>query len=432
MKMPVLNIPSKGARFNLLCMMAALLTYMSMYAFRKPLSAATFEGITYWGLDYKIIAIISQVVGYTCSKFLGITIVSSMKPQNRIRCILGFIAFAWVALLMFALVPHPYNVVFLVLNGLPLGMIFGIVISFLEGRRNTELLGAGLCVSFITASGITKAVGRFLIIHFHVSDFWMPFCTGLVFVPVLLLGVWMLSLIPPQSEGDKASRSERTPMGASERMKFFRSFSWGVILSTLTYATLTVYRDLRDNFAVELWAQMGYGENAGILATSEIIIAVMVLSIVASMIKVTDHKRVFFGNIYTFIGSGCLLFVMTWLFAHEMVSPALWMISTGFGLYLCYACFHTMFFERWIALFRYKSNISFLICVADSFGYLGSVGVLLYKNFYTRDMDWLHFIVTAAYISGILIAGLSVMMAVYFRYVGRPKKEIQSCFRTAM
>ncbi len=54
MKMPVLNIPSKGARFNLLCMMAALLTYMSMYAFRKPLSAATFEGITYWGLIIKL------------------------------------------------------------------------------------------------------------------------------------------------------------------------------------------------------------------------------------------------------------------------------------------------------------------------------------------------------------------------------------------
>lgn len=189
MNTPVFHIPSKGPRFNLLCMAAALLTYMSMYAFRKPLSAATFEGLMYWGLDYKIIAIISQVVGYTCSKFMGITIVSSMKPQNRIKCILGFIAFAWAALLLFALVPHPYNVVCLVLNGLPLGMIFGIVISFLEGRRNTELLGAGLCVSFITASGITKAVGRFLILHLHISDFWMPFCTGLVFVPVLLLGV---------------------------------------------------------------------------------------------------------------------------------------------------------------------------------------------------------------------------------------------------
>lgn len=48
-----------GARFSLLCIAAALITYMSMYAFRKPLSAATFEGLTYWGMDYKIIAIIS-------------------------------------------------------------------------------------------------------------------------------------------------------------------------------------------------------------------------------------------------------------------------------------------------------------------------------------------------------------------------------------
>ena len=36
-------IETKGARFNLLCIAAALLTYMSMYAFRKPLSAAMFE-----------------------------------------------------------------------------------------------------------------------------------------------------------------------------------------------------------------------------------------------------------------------------------------------------------------------------------------------------------------------------------------------------
>ena len=30
----------------------------------------------------------------------------------------------------------------------------------------------GTAVNFITASGITKAVGRFLILHLHVSDFW--------------------------------------------------------------------------------------------------------------------------------------------------------------------------------------------------------------------------------------------------------------------
>ena len=405
-----------GVRFSLLCIAAALITYMSMYAFRKPLSAATFEGLTYWGMDYKIIALISQVIGYTCSKFLGIRIVSSMKPGQRIRYILGLVGAAWIALFFFAWTPQPYNVLLLVINGLPLGMIFGIVISFLEGRRNTELLGAGLCISFITASGIVKSVGQFLIVHLGVSDFWMPFLTGLVFVPLLLLGVWLLGKIPPPTEEDKALRSERTPMTKVERRKFIHDFSVGVVLAVLTYATLTVYRDLRDNFAVELWAQMGYEGNSGILAYTEICIALLVLFFIANMIRVINNRKAFYGNIGFFIGSGLLLFFSTWAFSEGRLSPVWWMILSGFGLYLCYACFHTMFFERWIALFRYSSNIGFLICVSDSFGYLGSVGVLVYKNFFNYDVDWLAFIKVAAYISGSLITLLSIGMFFYFSH----------------
>lgn len=405
-----------GVRFSLLCIAAALITYMSMYAFRKPLSAATFEGLTYWGIDYKIIALISQVIGYTCSKFLGIRIVSSMKPGQRIRYILGLVGAAWIALFFFAWTPQPYNVLLLVINGLPLGMIFGIVISFLEGRRNTELLGAGLCISFITASGIVKSVGQFLIVHLGVSDFWMPFLTGLVFVPLLLLGVWLLGKIPPPTEEDKALRSERTPMTKVERRKFIHDFSVGVVLAVLTYATLTVYRDLRDNFTVELWAQMGYEGNSGILAYTEICIALLVLFFIANMIRVINNRKAFYGNIGFFIGSGLLLFFSTWAFSEGRLSPVWWMILSGFGLYLCYACFHTMFFERWIALFRYSSNIGFLICVSDSFGYLGSVGVLVYKNFFNYDVDWLAFIKVAAYISGSLITLLSIGMFFYFSH----------------
>lgn len=405
-----------GVRFSLLCIAAALITYMSMYAFRKPLSAATFEGLTYWGMDYKIIALISQVIGYTCSKFLGIRIVSSMKPGQRIRYILGLVGAAWIALFFFAWTPQPYNVLLLVINGLPLGMIFGIVISFLEGRRNTELLGAGLCISFITASGIVKSVGQFLIVHLGVSDFWMPFLTGLVFVPLLLLGVWLLGKIPPPTEEDKALRSERTPMTKVERRKFIHDFSVGVVLAVLTYATLTVYRDLRDNFTVELWAQMGYEGNSGILAYTEICIALLVLFFIANMIRVINNRKAFYGNIGFFIGSGLLLFFSTWAFSEGRLSPVWWMILSGFGLYLCYACFHTMFFERWIALFRYSSNIGFLICVSDSFGYLGSVGVLVCKNFFNYDVDWLAFIKVAAYISGSLITLLSIGMFFYFSH----------------
>ena len=401
--------------FSIFCIAAALITYMSMYAFRKPLSAATFDGLTFCGVDYKILALISQVVGYTCSKFIGIKVVSSMKPWQRTRYILGFIGTAWIALLFFAFMPKPWNAVFLIINGLPLGMIFGIVMSFLEGRKNTELLGAGLCVSFITASGITKSVGQFLVVNFGVSEFWMPFLTGLVFVPPLLLGVWMLGKIPPPTEEDKALRSERTPMTGEMRRGFIRKFRTGVILSTATYATLTVFRDLRDNFSVELWAQMGQAGNSGILAFTEICIAVLVLGFIASMIRVIDNRKAFYGNILIFILSGILVSGSTAAFSAGLLSPVLWMISSGFGLYLCYACFHTMFFERWIAVFRYTSTISFLICISDSFGYLGSVGVLVYKNFFSHDVDWLSFITTAAYIAGAAITVFSAAMFIYFK-----------------
>ena len=84
-----------GFKFNAFCICAALITYTSMYAFRKPLSAATFEGIVYWGVDYKVIALISQVIGYTCSKFLGIKIVSGMKPTQRTAYILSLVGIAW-------------------------------------------------------------------------------------------------------------------------------------------------------------------------------------------------------------------------------------------------------------------------------------------------------------------------------------------------
>lgn len=413
--MKLLSLQSKGVRFNTFCIVGALLTYTSVYAFRKPLSAATFEGLSYWGIDYKVIALISQVIGYTCSKFLGIKIVSSMQPKDRVKYILGLVSVAWVALFFFGLLPRPYNVAMLILNGLPLGMIFGIVISCLEGRHNTELLGAGLCISFITASGITKAVGQFLIVGFGVSDFWMPFLTGLVFIPTLLVGVWMLGKIPPPSAEDKQLRSKRSPMTGRERMKFFKDFSVGIVLSTLTYSTLTVFRDLRDNFAVEIWAAMGYKGDASVLATSEICIAVLVLTIVASMIHVIDNVKAFFSNILLFIFGGVLLASTTYLFSQHSISPMVWMILSGFGLYLCYICFHTMFFERWIAVFKYASNISFLIAISDSFGYLGSVGVLISKNFFAHDIDWLPFVMDAAYVAGGVITVSSVLMYFYFR-----------------
>src|SRR5215469_10740626 len=119
---------------------AGFSAYFAMYAFRKPFTAATFEAVPGWGfaLDYKIALVVAQVAGYALSKFIGVKVISEIEARNRARAILALIGVSWLALVAFALLPAPWNVIALFVNGLPLGMIWGLVYGYMEGRRVSE------------------------------------------------------------------------------------------------------------------------------------------------------------------------------------------------------------------------------------------------------------------------------------------------------
>ncbi len=405
---------TNGFAFSFYAIASAFLVYLAMYGFRKPFEAPTYEGLSLWGLDYKILLIITQVFGYMLSKFSGIKVVSEMTPARRVVAILGLIGFSELALLLFGLVPYPYNFAVLFFHGLPLGLIWGIVFSFLEGRQFTEMLGAGLCASFIVGSGVVKSVGLSLIQNLGVDPFWMPFLTGLIFLPLLLFSVWLLSLLPPPTEEDKALRTERVPMDGSQRLAFFKRFAWGLVGLILIFVALTAYRDLRDKFSTELWDALGFGAVPSQMAKSETMIGVMVTVLIALAIFIKDNIRAFWTSLVTLLISGIMVGLLTFLFQNKQISPEWWMIFVGFWMYLSYVAYHVLIFERLITVFRIKSNIGFLMYLADAFGYCGSVLVLLYKNFGAAELSWLDFFVDMSYVMAILMGGLAIGVWVYF------------------
>lgn len=130
---------NKKTAVTLKAAFAAFGVYFCMYGFRKPFTVASFEGLSYFGIDYKVLIIIAQVMGYFISKFLGIKFISELKPEKRIFYLFIFIAVAELALLGFAVIPAPYNILCMFINGIPLGMIWGIVFSYIEGRKTTEI-----------------------------------------------------------------------------------------------------------------------------------------------------------------------------------------------------------------------------------------------------------------------------------------------------
>lgn len=398
------------------CMIAAFGTYFCMYAFRKPFTTGTYEGEMLHGIHFKTLLIVAQVLGYMCSKFLGIKVISELRAASRQKLIIGLIVFAEAALLLFGVVPAPYNLWCLFLNGLPLGMVWGVVFSYLEGRRFTEVLGMGLSISLIVSSGYLKTI--YFMVHEwlpRLDEYWLPAIIGLLFLPVFLFFVWMLRLIPSPTETDRALRVERKPMTKADKSNALRTYGWGIGGFVLLYVMLATMRDFRDNFSVEIWNEIEPGWNKNVFSITETICGVVVLLAIGSLSMIKSNYRGFAVTQYLIAAGLLLCGAATVLFNFGFVSPFNWMLWSGTGMFLAYTPIQVAVFERMIALFRIRSNAGFFVYICDANGYLGSVALLLFKEFLTPSLQWS--VVLENFCLGLSVLGLIMLIisAHFFR-----------------
>lgn len=358
-------------------LIAAFGTYFCMYGFRKPYTAATYSDIAFFGIEYKFLLIIAQTIGYVIAKWVGIKIVSEIKPTQRVGVLLGLIFFAEGMLLLFGIVPRPWNILCLLLNGLPLGVVFGLVLGFLEGRRNTEALVAGLCASFIVSDGVSKSVGKMLL-DYGVTENWMPFFAGLFFLLPTLLFIAMLKYVPLPSAADVASRSERIPMKAKARWEFFLKYAPGLAGIIIVYLLVTLLRSVRADFAPELWKGLGYPQTPAVFTQSELWVSFGVVIINGLAIFILHHYKAFRFSLLTCLGGFAILPLAVWgLQAGLGKFP--FMVLVGLGVYIPYVAVHTTLFERLIAITKERANIGFLMYLADSVGYTGYIILIFFR-----------------------------------------------------
>jgi len=406
----------------LLAAIAAFCTYSCMAAFRRPYTAAIFDEASLWGVNYKVWLVIVQTLGYTLCKFYGISYIAELKPHARSRLILGFITTAWLALLLFAVIPAPYNIICFVLNGFPLGMIYGLVFSYLEGRRATEFLGAVLTTSFIFSAGFTQSIGKW-VMQQGVSEWWMPFLTGALFMVPLFLFTRLLEQTPPPTDEDKQHRTERKPMDQQERHLFIRRFLPGLVLLILTYILLTIMRDYRNNFASNIWVEQGRGNDASVFTQSEIPASIVILLMMSALVLIRKNITALFVNHFIVLAGFALALISTLLFQSGMMDPFWWITLTGVGLYMGYVPFNAILFDRLIASFRHVSNAGFLIYLADSFGYIGSDAILIFKSFFSLSLSWTGFFVKLLiYLS---ITGM-ILISLSWIYFARKYKKVMN------
>lgn len=399
----------------------SFLAYSSVYAFRKPFTAARFDNIAVAGISYQTCLIISQVIGYMLSKFAGIRFIAELNRGGRFRTAAILIAVAWLALLGLAILPPLAGIFCMAVNGFMLGFMWGIVFSYVEGRRATDFIGTVMAISFIFAGGFTRSVATWLMVEWSVAERWMPFTTGALFLLPLLAFLFLLEKLPAPDEQDQQERAPREAMSGDQRMHFLRQYGLGLGLICVTYLFLTIMRDIRDNYMTNIWAELGYANDYGLFARTETQTSLLLLGMMA-LLSFVRRNRAAFQLVHAVILIGFLLAgISSWCYLQGWLSGKWWMQLVGMGLYMSYIPFNCIFFERMIALFRIRGNVGFLIYFADAFGYLGSVAIMLTKEFLPVAPGWSSFYAQAVVIAAIVSVAGILASASYFEKKYRSK-----------
>ena len=402
--------------FSLYAMLAAFGTYFCMYAFRKPFGAAQYEGLQFFGtvIDLKISLTISQVIGYASSKYLGLKFCSEVTRPRRATMLISLIVCAEGALALFAVLPTSWKFLAILLNGLSLGMIWGLVVRYLEGRRTSEILLVGLSVSYIIASGIVKDIGKTLVDNGLTDQFWMPVTTGGLFIAPFFLCVWLLNQLPDPDEEEIDDRVERVPMNAAQRWQFVRQFFPGLLLLMLVYFFLSAFREIRDMYGIDLLTELGQADQKAVFSKTDMPIAIPVFISLVLLNSIRGHVVGMVATFAIMISGTLLLGVSTLLYDMGHIGPIAWMILIGMGGYLTYVPYGTVVFDRLIASTRFSGTAVFAIYIADSLGYSGSIGLQLYRVLGQGETTWENFFRGMAYLLAVGGTALLAMATVYF------------------
>jgi MFS family permease len=398
---------------------AALLSYSLVYALRKPYTAAAFAGYEVFDMDYKVVVTIVQIIGYALSKFAGIKLISELKSRDRLRFILLSVAAAEVSLILFGLLPAPYNIIGMFLNGLSLGCMWGVIFSYLEGRRVTDILVGLMGVSMVISSGTAKSVGLFVMNTLHVPEFWMPALIGAVALPLLGLTGVILHRLPQPDAGDVACRNKREPLNGMQRWALFRSFMPFLTLLFTANVLLVILRDIKEDFLVSMIDVSRY--SSWLFAQIDSAVTIVILIIFGLMVCIKNNLNVLTVLLTLIVISMICMTALSFGYEWLRLDTVTWLLTQSLCLYLAYLTFQTIFFERFIACFKIRGNVGFFIVLNDFLGYTGTVLVLAGKEFFNPDIDWVSFYNHLAGYVGVICCIAFIISFVYLHQ--RYRKE---------
>ena len=214
-------------------------------------------------------------------------------------------------------------------------------------------------------------------------------------------------------------------MNREARFSLFKRHRVGLIALLSIYIMLTVVRSIRDDFAVEIWQELGVSDEPEVFTRSEFWVMVCVILTNGLAFKIKNNQVAFISTL-SLLCVGFII-VLGSVFGQQsgQLSPMMFMVLLGLGMYIPYVAFHTTLFERMLAAFRETGTIGYLMYLADAFGYLGYVAVMIFRNTASDEDGFLDLVNWVSVAISIVSTLIAVGLVVYYRRVFQDSKTEQ-------
>lgn len=413
--------------------LAASLGYVGSYAWRSPwigVIPADYAERKVLSIDFQTFTSLCYCIGFALGKPIGISLFSSKwGASNKTKLIIGLQILSGtlcsLGLILFdaeaGLLIRSSALAAITSAGLASvasSTIYGGYTMYLEGRRSTALLLAFLNFSYVFAGGMWRWVGAALI-DSSVPARYMPAAMCAIGMPVSCVAVCFLGSTPPPLAHERELKGRRGAMSFEARIRFLWTSLFGISIMFIQHSALATMRSFRDSYFRELVTH-GTQLNSSAIVPSPSPLPSSFVPVVPRpspsppasgspstspvsylLLDLPGGLAMFFIMIYLgskksivlnprsallsfFAAQACgvaILLVGTAGYGLGLISEVPWQVLCGLGIYASYGTMGAPTFDALFAVTRAEGTSSFLIFAADGVGYVGTISVLLLKDF---------------------------------------------------
>lgn len=168
-------------------------------------------------------------------------------------------------------------------------------------------------------------------------------------------------------------------------MSLFRKFMPLLLLLFGANLLLTVLRDIKEDFIVCIIDVSTI--SSWLFARLDAIATLIMLAVFALLGRTRSHRTVLgILLLLSTLGMGALVLIAGC--PEGTFTTATWLFMQTLCLDIAYLSFQTIFFERFIACYKIKGNVGFFIITIDFIGYVGTLLLLFFKEFFASQIDW--------------------------------------------